>query len=876
MKVLKPLTLSVLTRPFQARGERRLGVHVMAMVPLLGPSSLCGEQELWERVPRALGEMPVLEEGVPKSRAEALLAGHAYAPGGEATTCPVEWSLGGIHRRASVIGDRVWEREVPSAPAPFSSMPLTWERAFGGEGFKDNPLGRGHAPTDVDGVSVHRLPNVEHPDRLIRSLQDRPPPLGFGGIDLRWPTRAQHRGTYDNAWLESRFPGFADDLDWRHWNLALPEQQQDDAFRGDESFVLRNLHPTHPEIRGQLPGLSARAFIVRGDPLGEADLGGPMEEVATRLMTVWLLPDEERAVLIYSGSTQVEEDDARDVRLLMVAAEDAPRERAHYEAVRDRRIDKDRASIEALMDADLVPEALLSPLPTALPGLESEGHFTANQRRARALRVDEAKALADQHGTSLEALGMDFGEDPADAAVPDLRDIPALLKETEEKIASMKADAERDAAKRQEDVRALGDRLGIDLSSILDDRDGPTGPPAFTAERERDKLRDVVERARSAGSPQPELEAQLDDEAQFATWKADERKLRDLYRASAHHQSPASERPENAALREELSRAAKEGTPIRERDLTGASLAGLELAGLDLSGCLLESADLSGANLSGACLEQAVLAHANLRGANLSGATLTGANLGRACLDDADLSDVDLKGATLLHTEFRGASLRRASFHETWLMHTVMAGADLSAAEGRELFWVEVDLTGARLLGAVLSKSTFVDCRLGEVDASDARLDAANFVTCSFDRAVLARVHAPELRWVHGVSAEGVDLRYADLTRANLRGVQFGEADLSGATLDGADLSESTLDGANLYGCRARGSRWMRTSLRGAVLMKADLMEASFMNADLRGVDLRDSSLFAADLALIVGDAETRMDGADRDRLRVRPMRSSS
>lgn len=877
MKVLKPLTLSLLTRPFEVRGERRLGVHVMAMVPLLGAPALCGEQELWERVPRALGEMPVLEEGVPKSRAEALLAGRAYAPNGEATTCPVEWSVGGIHRRASVLGDRVWERDVPSEPTPFASMPLTWERAFGGEGFKDNPLGRGHAPAEENGVTVHRLPNVEHPDRLIRSPKDRPAPVGFGGIDLRWPTRAQHRGTYGDAWLEKRFPGFADDLDWRHWNLADPEQQQDAPFAGDETFVLRNLHPTHAEIRGQLPGLSARAFIVRGEPVGDVDLGGPLEEVATRLMTVWLLPDEERAVLIFSGSTPVLEDDARDVRLLMIAAEqNTPRDRAHYEAVRDRRIDKDRAAIEALMDADLVPEALLSPLPTSLPGLESDGHFAANQRRARAIRLEEANALAEENGTSLDALGMDFGEDPTDSAVPDLRAIPALLKDAEAKLASMKAEAERDAAKRQDEVRALADRLGVDVASILDDRDGPKGPPTFTAEGERDRLRELAERARRAGSPQPELEARLADEAQFQQWKADERKLRDLYRASAHHQSPVAGRPENTALREELARAAQVGTPVHERDLTGASLVGLDLRGLDLSGCLLESADLSDADLRGARLDRVVLAHANLRGAKLNGATLTGVNLGRACLDQADLSESDLGAATLMHTSLRGAVLRGATFHETWLMQVDLSGADLTSVEGRELFWVEVDFSRARLRNATLTKSTFVECRLDKVDASDARLDAANFVTCSFDRAVFARVHAPELRWVHGASAEGVDLRYADLTRANLRGVAFGEADLSGATLDAADLSESQLNGANLYGCRARGSRWMRASLRGATLLKADLMDASFMKADLRGADLRDSNLFAADLALIHGDAETQLDGAIRDRLRVRPMRPPS
>ena len=94
MKVIKPLTLGFLSRPFEVDRQARLGVSVMAFVPLSGPPRLFAEQDLWRLAPSVLGGAPVLDEGIPKSRAELLVAGKAFPPGGSATTCPVDVRLG--------------------------------------------------------------------------------------------------------------------------------------------------------------------------------------------------------------------------------------------------------------------------------------------------------------------------------------------------------------------------------------------------------------------------------------------------------------------------------------------------------------------------------------------------------------------------------------------------------------------------------------------------------------------------------------------------------------------------------------------------------------------------------------------------------------
>lgn len=112
-------------------------------------------------------------------------------------------AVGGATCRIAVFGDRRWERSmlgelVASAPAPFDSMPVSFSRAFGGSYAIEpgllpgtdlpHPGGVVAHPSNPDGVGFYRdaaaalhrpLPNVEWPDRLVRSPRDNPQPAGL-------------------------------------------------------------------------------------------------------------------------------------------------------------------------------------------------------------------------------------------------------------------------------------------------------------------------------------------------------------------------------------------------------------------------------------------------------------------------------------------------------------------------------------------------------------------------------------------------------------------------------------------------------------------------------------------------------------------------
>jgi hypothetical protein len=187
---------------------------------------------------------------------DILVNGSAWAPGGRrASSVDVQLVAGPIKKRLRVFGDRVWERGLMGtqiSPAQtFESMPITYERAYGGwdrsspdpaeHRMEDrNPVGTGFAARREHCEGL-RLPNVEHPDQVISSWKHRPPPAGLNAVDCSWSPRRELAGTYDDQWLEKRFPLWAENFDPRYRNCAPSDQQAPDYFRGGELVDLINL-----------------------------------------------------------------------------------------------------------------------------------------------------------------------------------------------------------------------------------------------------------------------------------------------------------------------------------------------------------------------------------------------------------------------------------------------------------------------------------------------------------------------------------------------------------------------------------------------------------------------------------------------------------
>jgi hypothetical protein len=112
--------------------------------------------------------------------------------------------VGAWSHELRVVGDRFWTRGagaalVPSAPAPFAEMPVSYARAFGGTAevngedvpWPDNPMGRGYYESEEQAFE-RPLPNVESATGPTDARWEaRPPVAGWGPYPMYWGLRAR-------------------------------------------------------------------------------------------------------------------------------------------------------------------------------------------------------------------------------------------------------------------------------------------------------------------------------------------------------------------------------------------------------------------------------------------------------------------------------------------------------------------------------------------------------------------------------------------------------------------------------------------------------------------------------------------------------------
>jgi Uncharacterized protein conserved in bacteria (DUF2169)/Pentapeptide repeats (9 copies) len=641
MQIIKSSMQGLSTRVIEYKQKFGLCLSSLLHLPLQQPSEghLFGEQSLWKFLAQEMAN-PLIDEGVGKLHSEFLVHGYAYASGDRKNACAVKVQLGDKAKTLLVMGDRYWDGVRASDPMPFDKMPLTWQHAYGGANSKANPQGIGRLAEQ----GIQRLPNIELPDhRLVRKDQVVIP-AGFGALDIMAEQRFQYRGTYDANYLREHSPGYPPDLDWRYFNMAMPDQWFDKPLVGDERFALHNMHPSQALIEGQLPGLKARVFADYAIKGGDTKL----KEVPMRLSTVWFFPHAERCVLVFHGLAEVGTDDGSDVVGLMGAVErlGEPKPYEHYLKVIEMRADPKLGGVHSLRDSDLLPQGLSTADPDfdeakkafAMDGLQAEAQY----RRAE-IDVQLAREQVHNMGKDPDALGIKM---PVREKVPEGDELAEYVAKQMKLAEKQQWQAVDDVLTQLEKAMAFAEQHKINLADLQH-----RGPPVFKAEVFLQTLQDAGQlKGVDAGTVYQKL---IQKEAVDRLG----------YLQSAHMQPPAKAmaEPETLTLRKEMKLASEKKIRFFSGlDFTGADFSGLDLRQFNFQGAWLESANFSQCNLSGANFSGAVLAHANFKDAIGVGTNFSAANLGRAKLQSALFDGADFSGATLSHCVFEATQMPKA------------------------------------------------------------------------------------------------------------------------------------------------------------------------------------------------------------------------
>lgn len=811
------------------------------------------EQEAWQWLMPLFPDEP-FDLGEKKPGGGFGVAGDACAPAGNKVQgLTVRAGVGSLEGRVLVQGDRRWMSTLAgwraSTAEPFERMPIGLARAYGGPEWRDNPYGRGHGggAADFDGLP---LPNVEWPDQPVLKPSDTPDTATLGPQPLGSAGRQRWLGTLDEAWVRDRLPWLPDDTDPRWHERFVSGQRQSSYWRGDEPWFAENMHPRHSRLQGKLPGLRPRLLL---RTVAEPDRH---VELAMELDTVWLMPNDERVVVLYRAQTGVQREDAKDVLGLAVFTEslaEAPQPLSHWSQVWRQALEQEQA-IPVVVPAPLPPEALAQLQAARAQAEQQATAFGAGLKQEVDQELKDAEAEAEGQ---LRAQGFDveaLKAQGAKAEVPDglQADLSAPLSLPTEPAAyeaALKAHIEQELKQAEAGARSFLKQQGFDVDALRAHAAANPAPepdgaalaaslagmlPGPDSTRQA-HIQEFTAFQKEMDGLESDLQSQFDQASQKAAASAP---LGDAYGGPRPGLDGLPEGP-----RERLTRAA-----LLDRISTEASAAWTELEDLDLSGLDLTGVNLRQAILRRCNLQGAVLVDADLCDALLEDCKLGGAAMDRMCLARAQLESSDLHAAQLASVDFSGARINQCIFDQ----------AELAASCWDDAQVLESGFEAARLKQATGQRGQFVQCRMACVDATASRFEKTVFEQCMLEAAIFnkAQLKGTTLQACQashaqfdGANMQGLrSLLDTRLDQANLHGADLQDASLQNTSLARAVLREARLDRALVKECNLSGTDAWRMVARNADFTDSDISQASWRGANLMQAVLRHAKLLDTDL----------------------------
>ena len=872
MRIFKPKKIGLIHRTYSRDKKHFLVVSPMIFFDLKKNSSVLSEAEGWSRAMKIMTPGEYIDEGMPKTKSEVLIFGKVHSPNGEPVReLEAGFTLGSLEKNLVVSGDRIWQKKFlryrKTEPAPFVSMPLSWERGWGESGDPVNPEGTGPMTADTDGFIKVALPNFEYPGDRTSKPGKRIEPAGFGPIGMSAACRRNFAGTYDDEYFGKDFPDLPADMDFKLYNRASPDQQTSAGFEGSETFSLTNLHSEFSSIQGSLPGFRARCF---------AEDNAGIKEIETNPETVIFLPEAEMGLVICRGQCLVEERlAAQQIRHLMFAYEnlsDLPRPKNYYESALLERIDPESALYSIMRDSDLSPEKGPEQI------LEEEN---AHGKEIDRINKDMEEGWQSYREEMREEYDVDVPEGEAPPPIDPRYVVSPLAKETGDlDLAPMvEASRERIAEAEEKLGTPIKDKLnGIPgLNDALKEAENQEDSDSENEKKEKkDLVRKATETAKnrsslvdgliSTNSFFPDAPDNLDDSTfppeqplqMIAQEKADEiRKMELAGRRLAVEPSSESRKKAGCAgkaLREVMLELIAAGENLTERDFSGADLSRIDFSGMDLTGSIFENANLREAQFGGASLSDVSFVGAELSGTFFSGAKLTNANLNSVSgagvfFRDTDLTGVQMIGAKIRESLFTGSLVCNVNAFEAEIRES-----DLTKCKISDTGFMKSDLSGSDFSGSLVNRCIFSDANLMLSRWNESKLSQAVFCDTNIQMALSINCEFSRCQFAGETFLTGCQFSESYFEDCGLRNVWAGSSSWQGAKLIRCDLGSMKMSGTDLsnvviYECIAHETDFQGAVLKETVLASSQCSGARFVNAQLEGTNFHDSDVLLSDFS---------------------------
>lgn len=910
MKVVKSLHSGVLHRSFEMEGKTFFSVASLWGFGLSTGKPLL-EKDLWPMILSALPEGEAFDTGLPKFRAEYLVAGAFLSaepvPGGT-----VQIECGNLSKTLAVFGDRYWTSTSFDGPEPIVEMPLTYQQAFGGSDYAANPSGKGLDDVVHQGIKRRPLPNVEYHDALVTSKNDKPRPASPGNIDITWSPRSQLAGTYDDEYIKRHMPGFPPDMDPNYFCCGASDQWFDDFPDGRESYRITNMNLEHPELTGQLPGINARLFIEL-----ETESQAKLVELDSQLDTVWFLPNQDCGVLIHRGVFDLSAEPEAEIASLLIAHEsqgESPRDSAHYEHQLARRTDPEKGVIYSISTEAIIPQGVMCGFKQMMS--EAGNNSDVALQQFETYTAGQIEKLETQLNDELEANGSPLKEHgfdgvsakdlqsrlttddteqgrniqaivdkiiPRDAANDNDIDLANMdlsaLSELDEYMKTLARDQEAQALdglrERIEQLKSQPstESLVEDLEQALEERQRPPVLPRIRRDIEQslDTIKAQIEEARqqlmihqSIGVDPSAIVEQLDSlEQTSAQMAASISSAEGGYRSGAHfaEESRSPHEGEEDRLASEFSSALGSKDNFTSLDLAFTTLPGLKITGTSITESYFEYSDLGRAVLDNVVFSESVFAHARLTEAVVTDCVFKDCNLGACDLTNARFERCEFDETIFSRSLFKGAVFIGCTFTNRMdgYLEADLKGASFIDCDMQGCLFNELDLSGCAFKDSNLDNSNLIKCTLNSCIFKASSLNGANLVGAIATSADFTDCKLDNVRFVDSCDLTDSVFSNASGFLANFRDSQLAGADFRGSDFHQCDFSNATMTGADFSLSRIRNSMFDNTDLERARFKRVDAMEASFQKARLVAASFEQANLYGANFyGVEVGSTDFR------------------
>jgi len=238
-----------------------------------------------------------------KPASDIIMIGNACSPNAEPVKqLDVNLEVGKVNKTIRVFGDRVWKDGRITSAKPFQTMPLVYEKAFGGSHIIDenehlleekNPVGSGFSgKRSVSEMNDIPLPNLEDPKMLIQQYTDLPEPACFAVSSPTWKPRVEYVGTYDEEWQTQRAPYLPDDFDKRFFNMAHSNLIYPGYLKGSEQVRISNMHAAG-DMQFNLPQVKL---------FSQVEINNQHENPAFNLETLLLEPNQLKLSMVWRAA----------------------------------------------------------------------------------------------------------------------------------------------------------------------------------------------------------------------------------------------------------------------------------------------------------------------------------------------------------------------------------------------------------------------------------------------------------------------------------------------------------------------------------------------------------------------------------------------